>query len=215
MAKKVTVKLPVPFPGVLSDEEELERKKKKENDKDSDRGTAFAVSETIEQQKERLLKERELLLQKKEIFDLEHPKLRSTIGKGKRATSRLVTFAGEIAKEGIRATRSRRTKKGRRPSMAVPRSSQSFSTDISLTKAIAMNDWSGGGSIMDRDFFGTDTGERNLLGDRDPEVNIGSGFQRDFFGDKKDLDLIGSTGKVELDLLGNKNSKKKKEIQYI
>lgn len=189
-------------------------KEREKNDEDED--DLDKQKEKLEKEREQLLKKAEIRAIKKETFDLEHPRLRASVTGGKRAGGRLLDFAGGIIKEGIRATRPRRTsRKGGvrvRRSMAYPGVYHPVSTDISLAKAIAMNNWSGESTgLMERDFFGNDR-EIELLGDRNKDINIGSNVQQQFFGDKKDLVLIGDATK-EIDLLGK--SKKSKQIRYI
>lgn len=177
----------------------------------------------LEKQKEELLKERAQLQKraeirgiKKEMFDLEHPRYTETKKRASTAKERILGFAGGLIQEGIRATRPRKVTKGgvrRKRSMAYPSVFHPVSTDISLTKAIAMNNWSGENTgIMERDFFGVGSDQKELLGDRNKDINIGSNIHQQFFGDKENMDLIGSKTK-DIELLGT--DKKSKKIQYI
>ena len=99
---------------------------------------------------------------KKETFELEHPRIVSGTKRGGKAVGRIARFTGFMAREGIarplkRTTRRSRGRiRGSRPPPISVRASQ----DISLTKAIAQNDWSGSG-LMDREFFGSE--DRDLL----------------------------------------------------
>jgi len=206
---------------------------------DTDSGTAFVVDrpdpdEAIAEEMRVLERGKKIRAIDKEAKELSQP--RRTIAKERigKAGSRLASFGSGLAKEGIRATRSRRTKRGRsgvrvRESMGYRGVFHPESSDISLSRAIATNDWSGQGSgIMERDFFGADNIDRELIRDRNEDINIGENFQDHFFGNKKNQDLLGDrnrdvnigsnieqdffSGDNQLDIMSGK--KKKKEIKY-
>lgn len=195
-------------------EDSEEKKKKKKDDEPEDPDEAIARERRV------LERGRQIRSIDKEIKELEQPRRTAAKERLSTAKSGILGFASEIAKEGVRATRKRSIRKGGqrvRRSMAYPQVYHPVSTDISLSKAIAMNNWSGESTgLMERDFFGVDNQGKELLGDRNREINIGGNFQQDFFGNKKDIELIGSTNKIDVDsLIGNNKKGKKKEIRYI
>ena len=170
----------------------------------------------------------------RESKELSQPRRTEAKASLSRAGSRLASFGAGLANEGIRATISRKTRKSKsgvqvRESMGYRGVFHPESSDISLSRAIATNDWSGQGSgIMERDFFGADNIDRELIRDRNDDINIGENFQDKFFGSKKNQDLLGDRNKkvnigsnVEQDFFGGNNQldimsgkKKKKEIKY-
>lgn len=188
----------------------------------------------IAEEKEVLRRGKEIRAIDKEAKELSEP--RRTVAKERlgKAGSRLAEFGASLANEGIKATRSRKSTRGksgvrRRESMSYRGVFHPESSDISLSRAIATNDWSGQSSgIMERDFFGADNDDRELIRDRNTDVNIGENFQDHFFGSKKNQDLLGDRDKtvnigsnVEQDFFGGNNQldimsgkKKKKEIKY-
>jgi len=170
--------------------------------------------EQLEKQRQRAIERSEMRDIKKETFRLEHPHYESAKKRSSKAVGRLEKFTGQIAREGIRGTRqtSRRMPKVKGTITAGKSIGERARQDISLTKAIAVNDWSGQGSILERDFFGSGGEQRDLLGDRNKDINLGGNVQKQFFGEKKNMNLIsGTTGDV--DLLGSKK-KKDKEVRY-
>ena len=172
------------------EEEEKEKKTKK---KHVDIDQRIAELEKEREYAEKLSKARGI---KKETFKLKHPNIVEGKQAASRAGSRLTRFAGGILMTGTRGIRSRRRPSVRPTHTYSSRGRTSLSDDISLTRAIAINSWSGEGSgIMERDFFGHDNQDRELIRDRNPDVNIGGSFQRDFFGDKSNQDLIGDRDK--------------------
>lgn len=199
---------PVYVPYIPKDKPEEKKKKEKSVEWDEDE-LDFEI-EHLEKERQKLLKKSEIRGIKGEMFELEHPRIVSGEKRVGKAAGRLASFAGGLLKEGTRGIRRTRRTKGLRtirPTQARPRTRAT--DDISLTRAIAMNDWSGSqDGLMERQFFASDDHERNLLGDRNAAVNIGSNFEQDFFGEKKDIDLLGGTSKLEVD-------GKKKQIRYI
>lgn len=106
---------------------------------------------------------------------LEHPHLASA----ERAGSRLLKAGYKLAREGARSyAKTTRTMKRQRPRVRLTASRrvsfvQPRGQDISLSGAIARADWSGGRNIMNTEFFG-EREDRNLLGDRNKEINLTS-----------------------------------------
>jgi len=215
------------------DEEEDPRKKKKKEIEE--RGTAFAVN-PVDPDKE-IAREKAVIARGKEIraIDKEAKQIsreiaypRATVTKERLSTAGhgILGFASEMAREGIRSTRRRSVRKGgvrRRRTMAVPTAYHPVSSDISLSKAIALNNWSGAGSgISDRDFFGDSDDHQELLNSNN-EIIIDA-HQKYFGSSKKQSDLVGqprqkidliSSTNITMDLLGDGvNKKKKKEVQY-
>jgi len=190
----------------------LKNKSAKKKD-DDDKGLDEQKAE-LEEERELLLKRAEIRGIKKESFDLKHHRYTAGKERAGKARDRLARFAGGVLSEGIRATRPRSVRRGgvrRKPSMAYPGVYHPVSTDISLSKAIAMNNWSGNNTgIMERDFFGGDNQDRELLGDRNKEINLTGNVHQQFFGEKKNMDLIDSTTKD----VSMGNGKKKKAVEY-
>jgi len=196
----------------------IKKKIERKNNDDDNVDDLDKKKEQLMEEREHLLKKAEIRGMKKEVSSLRHPRYTGGKERAVKAGGRLLGFASGIVSEGIRSTRPRRVvrKSGvrRRQSMSYPGVYHPVSTDISLSRAIAVNNWSGESTgIMERDFFGGDNRERELLGDRNREVNIGSGFEQHFFGDKKNIDLISGTNKLDINSLTGKN-KKNKETQY-
>jgi len=214
-----------------------------DKDVEEERGTAFVVDkpddpdEAIAEERQVLERGRAVRAIDKEAKELRQPRITCAKDRLGKAGSRLASFGAGIAQEGIRATRSRKSKRGKsgvrvRESMGYRGVFHPESSDISLSKAIAMNNWSGAGSgLMERDFFGHGSEDRELIRDRNDDINIGENFQDKFFGSKKNQDLLGDRDKsvnigsnVETDFFGgnnqidfiggNKKNKKKKEIKY-
>jgi len=160
----------------------------------------------------------ELRAMRSEAFELEHPNYISARGRAGKAGKRLSDFAGKILVAGSAPLRSKARRTRIKPySMSASSAGRaSISDDISLTRAIAVNDWSGSGNIMQREFFGS-RDDRDLIGDRNRAVNIGSSFEMDFFGPKKKVNLLGSTNRNK-ELIGDRNKKinlaNKKNIRY-
>lgn len=135
----------------------------------------------LAKERERLQMEREVKAVERENWKLRHPRYVKTKETGERAGGRAIRFAGEVVKEGARSfgktQRTLRTRRIRRPSggggfagrMETPLGG------TSLSESIARNDWSGGKTIMNTDFYG-------------------SGEQKDFFGNQQ-KELINSNGK--------------------
>lgn len=141
------------------------KKEKKEDEEDLDKEI-----KRLEDLRERAVKKSKMRTIKKETFELEHPGIVEGSKKGKKAIGRAASFIGMVSRDTVRPfkrTTGKRRIKGRR--IRTPISTRA-GEDISLTKAIAANDWSGSG-LMDRDFFGTDP-DRELLPSGHKEMDL-------------------------------------------
>lgn len=156
-------------------------KKKKKRESIGEMESEYAK---MGKEKERLLMKKELRESEREISRLKHPQQEEFRKGAKRAGSRIVRFAGGLAREGARSygktKRTLRTKRSKIQRMQPKRSFvQPDGGDISLSGAIARADWSGGSNIMNTQFFGSDMNHE----------------EKDFFGSKQMENLTGSNKK--------------------
>lgn len=147
----------------------------------------------LSKEKEELMRKKELREMEKENRRLKHPRQEGIRKGSKRAGGRLLAFTGGLAREATRSaaktTLTMRRRKIKGPGVRA-RGSPSFTapsgTDISLSGAIASEDWDGGKNVMNTDFFGSEYKE-----------------QKDFFGtrDMEETNLIGNKNKKNQDLI--------------
>jgi len=159
----------------------FDRFKKREESINSLQSKYSKTGKAIERQElQNALKERE-----KELSRLKHPQQQEAKKSITKAGSRIVDFAGGLAKEGARSyAKTSRTLKTKRLRALKSQPRRSFvaptGDDISLSSSIARADWSGERNIMNTDFFGS--GEmKDLMGEKE----------------KKDINLISNTKKNE------------------
>lgn len=160
------------------------KRKKSRGALETEYGRLGKEKEKLDQERENIILKAELRKQRKEVDRLKHPHQEEARRTAKRAGGRLLGFMGDLAREGSRsfAKTSRHMKRGRK--VRVPRTTQrSFSTptgsDISLSGAIAREDWSGEKNVMSTDFFGNEYEKQ----------------EKDFFGKRSMDNLVGEKDK--------------------
>lgn len=173
----------------------------------------------LERQRINLMKQQQQLA--KERRAVEYPRMHEAVKTAKGTWHNFTSFAERVATAGAGsyATMNKAIKKRKKTAKSqriksgtvnyAMRGYRSPSGDISLSGAIAQETWSGPDNFATREFFG-EREERDLIGDRNKEVNIGSNFNREFFSSnvKNAKSLIGDTNKnINLDVF--KSGKKK------
>jgi len=160
-------------------------KKKKKRESYSALETEYAK---LAKEKERLELKKEVKEREREISRLKHPTQTSAISRIKKAGSRTIGFAGELAHEGARSYGKIKTtlrRKGR-TIRQMPRQ-RSFQApdggDISLSGAIARADWHGGRNVMNTQFFGSDTEQpdKDFFGQRKMDILVNNKKKNKYF----------------------------------